>query len=333
MAYASRHSSYILSSVGLAVQVLAFELDTYSHLFLGKAEPWWNSEHLVFYCGFSLVFLAVWRGLRMTRRGTLLMAPIRFVNTAGLRIAGLGLMIEIISCAWFEISHTLSSNELFIASAFALVTFGILTLGFGIVLGLSIENGLIKHQILIVPRRKRWAITLCLTLTFASIWLAASGSLIYLAHVLSGEGWAWITAMPLAILATLILVPVKRVLPEFGSATSIGIVSNLVEIVLLVGCVGLPTYVPWSLIPLVSFDALELLIRRSIGLRRTVLVSSIIVSALFYATYYPFSLFFFSWASSLNLRVALTVACGIVGAWFGERVYSQLSAAVLQRVA
>jgi hypothetical protein len=204
-----------------------------------------------------------------------------------------------------------------------------LIIGFGMVLGLSIENGMIRHDILIVSNEKRSLNVLCLILTFASIWLAAAGSLIYVARAFHANPLEWFVAVPLAIMTTLILVPAKRVLPEFGSATSIGIVFNCVGFTLLVGYLGAPLYAPWGLVPLVLFDVLERLTKRRLGSRKAVIVPSVALSVLFYATYYPFTIYLFPWASSLGPLLGATSLGGVAGAVLGERVYSGVSSVVL----
>lgn len=179
----SRHSSYILGSVGFSIQVFADWWDAYSHLLFGKADPWWNPAHLTLYFGIGLVILAVWRGLRTIQGRPVFATPVRFANTTGLKTAGLGAIIQIIAGVWNEIVHHVFLNEPKIAPAHALLIFGMLIVGFGMILGLSIENEMIRHDILIVSKLKRWLTLVCMILTFASIWLAAAGSLIYVARI------------------------------------------------------------------------------------------------------------------------------------------------------
>jgi hypothetical protein len=332
MAYASRHSSYILGSIGASIQVVAGWWDVYSHLLFGNVDPWWNPAHLTLYFGVGLVILAVWRGLHTTQTKPAFATPIRFSNTSGLKLAGFGVIIQIIAAVWNEIVHHLFLTEPKIAPAHALLTFGMLIIGFGMIIGLSIENGMIRHDILIVSKWKRWLTLACVILTFASIWLAVAGSLIYIARVLRGGTLTWPVGVLLAFVAALVLVPTKRVLPDFGSVTSTGAIFNCVAFVLLVEYAGAPAYVPWGLIPLALFDMLVLLASRVVAFERAVLFSSTVVGLLFYATYYPFTLYLFPWASSFGLPVMAIVVGGFIGSYLGDKIYSGLASFLLSGV-
>lgn len=332
MAYASRHTSYVLGSIGCSIQVIAGWWDVYSHLLFEKVDPWWNPAHLTLYFGVALVILAVWRGLHTARIKPAYATPIRFANTSELKLAGFGVIIQIIAGVWNEIVHHLLLTEPKIAPAHALLTFGMLAIGFGMIIGLSIENGMIRHDILIVSEWKRWLTVACVILTFASIWLAAAGSLIYIARVFRGNPLIWLVGVLLAFVASLVLVPTKRVLHDLGSATSTGAIFNCVAFVLLVGYAGAPAYVPWALIPLALFDVLVLLAKRAATFRRAVLFSSLVTSLPFYATYYPFTLYLFPWASSIGLPVVAVVAGGFVGSCVGDRAYSGLSSFLLSGI-
>jgi len=259
-----------------------------------------------------LVILAIWRSFQKSRASSVFPTPIRFINTTGLKITGLGAIIQILAGGWNEIVHHLSLSEPKIAPAHVLLTFGMLIVGFGMVLGLSIENGMIRHDILIVADWKRWLTLVCIVLTFASIWLAAA--------LLAG-------------VATLVLVPAKRTLPDFGSVTLIGVIFNFAWFALQVSYGRLPVYFPWDLVPLVLFDALVLLGKRVVAFEKAVLFSSAVPSLLFYSTYYPFTQHLFPWASSFGSPVLILVAGGFAGAFLGDRVYSTLSSFPMSRVA
>lgn len=332
MAYASRNSSYLLGSVGGAIQVVAGWWDVCSHILLGNVDPWWSVAHLTSYLGIGLVIISVWRGLRTSHfRPPPSMTPIQFANTFGLKIAGFGSIIEIIAGVWIEVVHQAFQAESGIGLALALLTLGVLIMGFGMVLGLSIENGMIRHNILIASIEKRWMTIFCLILAFASVWLAAAGSLIYVARALHGNPLEWFVAVPLATMTTLILTPAKRVLPEFGSATSIGIVFNCVGFTLLVGYLGVPLYAPWGLVPMVLFDVLERLTRRTLGSKKAVIVPLTALSIFFYATYYPFTLYLFPSALSPGPLLGATSLASVFGTLLGDRVYSGVASVVLGR--
>ena len=332
MAYASRHLSYILGSVGFSLQVFAGCWDEYSHLLFGKVDTGWNPARLTLYFGTGLVILAIWRGFQKSRARPVFPTTIRFTNTSGLKIAGLGAIIQILAGGWNEITHHLFLSEPQIAPAHVLLTFGMLIVGFGMVLGLSIENGMIRHDILIVADWKRWLIFICMILTFASIWLAAYGSLIYIASGVHGSIVTWLVAALLAGVATLVLVPAKRTLPDFGSATLIGVVFNCVGFALQVSYGRAPVYFPWGLVPLLLFDVLVLLGKRVVAFEKAVLFSSTVPSFLFYATYYPFTQQLLPWASSFGSPVLILFVGGFTGACLGNRIYSTLSSFLLNSV-
>lgn len=328
MAWASRQSSYLWGSAGATLQVIAGWWDVYSHLLFGSVDPWWNPAHLALYFGVGLVILAVWRGLRFASAPPAVAIPIRFLNVSGLKLAGLGCIMQVIAGVWNEMVHHIFLREPKIAPAHALLTIGMLTVNLGMIVGLAIEYGMVRHEIVVVSAWKRYAILACIILVFASIWLAAAGALIYVARVFRGNSFAWIVAVLLSIVGTFVLVPAKRVLPGFGSATVIGLVLNSVAYFFLVAYAQVPAYVPWGLLPPALFDILVVALKE-MKFTRVLVLSSTVLGLLFYATYFPFTSYLFPWSLSVHLPTAMVFIGSFLGALIGNRLYVGLSSLVL----
>jgi hypothetical protein len=301
----------------------------YSDPLFGNSNARWNPAHITFYVGVVIAILAVWGGLRVPRAQPVAStSPIRFVNLAGLKLAGAGIIIETIAVIWHEIVHDAFLPDHGIATV-SLLTVGILTVNLGMIIGLTIEYGMIRHRILAASTLKRALILFCVVVTFASIWLAASGAFIYVAQESRSSTLTWITAVLLAMVASLVLASSKRVLPRIGGALSIGIAFNIVSYFFLVEYAKFPAYVPWGLFPLALFDILVLALNRVLKIDRAVLVSSTVIALLFWATYYPFTLYLFPWSSLPQLPLVGVILGGIAGASLGNTVYSRLSSVVL----
>jgi len=148
------------------------------------------------------------------------------------------------------------------------------------------------------------------------------------ARVFRGTPINWITAVLLAMVGTLVLVPAKRVLPRFGSALLIGLFFNCVAYFFLVAYAEAQAYIPWGLLPLAMLDLLALALNRIMKSTQAVLLSSTVTGLFFWATYYPFSLYLFPWSFS-PLPAALLFAGSVVGALLGNGVYAELSSIVL----
>lgn len=135
-----------MGSLGATIQILAGWWDVYSHILFPGVDPWWNPAHLTLYTGIAIMIIAVWRGLRARpAQPTPAMVPIKFMNTAGLRLAAVGTVIEIVAGVWNEIVHRVVQSEPRIAPAHALLVVGMTTVAFGMVIGLTIEYGMIKR--------------------------------------------------------------------------------------------------------------------------------------------------------------------------------------------
>lgn len=330
MSYASRQTSYLLGSAGSTLQVLAgWWWDVYSHPLFGKVDPWWNPAYFTLYTGVGIVIFAVWRGLSVRRGQTDLINPVRFTNVSGLKLAGVGSAMQITAGVWNEIVHLLFLTEPRIAPAHVLLTVGMLTVNLGMIVGLAIEYGMIRREIIVVPKWKLLVTLGCVILVFASIWLTAALALIYVAGVFRGSSLTWIIAVLLSTAGTLVLVPAKRVLPSLGSAILIGFVFNAVGYFFLVVYSGVPAFLPLGLIPVALFDFAASSLRCVLKFTHAVLVSSSIIGLLSYATYYPFTFYLFPWSISLQLSAGAMFIGSIAGALLGHRVYDGLSSIVL----
>jgi hypothetical protein len=282
------------------------------------------------YACVAITILAVWKGLRVSKaQPALSVNPIRFVNVAGLKLAGLGCLIEVGAGVWNEIVHHVFRTEPKIAPAHALLTVGMLTVNLGMVVGLTIEYGMIKRSFIIVTRAKGWLTALCVLLSFSAIWLAASGSFIYVGRVYRSFPLNWAAAVLLGLVGTLVLVCAKRVMPELGSVIVIGCVFNAVAYLFLVCYVGVAPYIPWGLLPLSLFDLLASGLGRLIRFTWVVVLCSLVLGVLFWAAYFPFTMFLFPWSSSLQLSTVAVIVGSVAGGWMGIRVYADFSSVVL----
>ena len=326
MAYASRQSSYLVGTIGVFLQVL---WGRYSNTQLGTNEASWNIAHLTLYAGFAISVLGIWRGLRVPRIQPATTVPIRFVNVAGLKLAGVGSVIEFVALVGNGIILRLSSSEPYIALALSLLAVALLTVTLGMVIGLTIEYGLIKCEIVAASTLKRWLTLISIILMFTSIWLTASGIFFYVATVFRTTLVNLLAATFLALVAPLVLVPSKRVLPKFGAAISIGVVFNAVVYFFVVVVAQAPSYVPWGLLSLALFDVLILGLKRVMSMTRAGLVSSMLIGALFWVTYFPFSLHLFPWSSSPQPQLVAVVLGSLAGATLGNSTYAGLTSVVL----
>ena len=333
MAYASRQSSYLIASFGAVLQVLAAWWDAFSHIPYGDVEPWWNPAHLTLYAAIAITIIGVWRGLRYSpKQPPVSLSPIRFVNVPGLKLARVGCLIEIIAGIWNEIAHTVFLNEPRNGPALALLTVGILTVNLGMVIGLVIEYGMIRHGIVIVSAARRRTVALFVLLSFSAIWLGASGYFIYVGRTFRSLSVNWLVAVLLALVATFVLVPVKRVMPRLGSSIAIGLAFNAATYVLLAIYAGSSPYVPWGLLPITLFDLVLYLLTPIIAFRRTIILSALIAGMFFWATYYPFTIYLFPWSFAFQLPVFAVVLGSVAGALIGDKVHASLSSVVLRDV-
>jgi hypothetical protein len=251
------------------------------------------------------------------------------VNVTGLKLAGAGSVLEIVALVGNEITHRLSYSETYVALALSLLAVGLLTATLGMVIGLIIEYGLIRRGIIATSTLKRWLTLISIILMFTSIWLTAVEFFFYLATAFRTTLVNLLAATFLALIAPLVLVPAKRVLPKFGAAISIGVVFNAVVYFFVVVVAQAPGYFPWSLLSLALFDALILGLKRVVSVTRAGLVSSVLIGVLFWVTYFPFSLYLFPWSSSPQPPLVAAVLGSLAGAMLGNSVYAGLTSVVL----
>jgi hypothetical protein len=306
-------------------------LDFPSHWSLEGVDPWWNPAQLTLYASLAITILAVWRGLRISNTLTPpLVSPIKFVNVAGLKLTGLGCIFETIAGIWNEVTYHVFHTGPMIASADALLTVGMLTVNLGIVVGLTVEYGMIKRGFIVVTKVRRWLTVVCVLLTFSAIWLAASGALIYV-----GENYSlfpllnWTAAVLIALTGTLVLVCAKKAMPRLGTIIVVGGVFNLVVYFFLVVYVGADPYLPWALLPVLLFDVIATELVRILGFARASLLSSLVFGAVFWAAYFPFTTYLFPWSSSAQLPTVFVAVGSLAGGWLGNRVFAGLSSLVL----
>ncbi|HUK50072.1 MAG TPA: hypothetical protein VLV18_03470 [Terriglobales bacterium] len=335
MTYASRHGYYLAGSVAAFVQVLADWWDVYSHLLFRGLDPWWNPAHLTLYASVAITIFVVWQGLRVSRtRPVPLVSPIRFVNEAGMKLAGLGCIIEIVAVIWNEIVHHVFRVEPRIAPAHAMLTVGMLTINLGIVVGLTVEYGMIRRGFIVVTQEMRRVTASCELLTFSAIWLAASGFFIYVGGAYPSIVLLnWTAAALIAFTGTLVLVCAKKAVPKLGTTIAIGGIFNAVTYFFLVAYVGEAPYVPWAFVPLALFDIIATSLAKVTKFSWALLVASLVVGTLFWATYFPFTAYLFPWSSLWLLPNFLVIVGSLVGAWSGFRVFARVSALVLGDVA
>jgi hypothetical protein len=313
------------------VQVLAGWWDVYSHLPFWGVDPWWNPAHLTLYACVAITILVVWSGLRISSTLTPpLVSPIKFVNLAGLKLTGAGCIIEIIAAIWNEISYHVFHSEPRIASADALLTVGMLTVNLGIVVGLTVEYGMIKRGFIVVTKVRRWLTVVSVLLTFSAIWLAASGAFIYVGEAHSSFLLLnWTAAALIALTGTLVLVCAKKAMPTLGTIIVIGGVFNLVVYFFLVIYVGAEPYLPWALLPVILFDVIATELVRILGFAGATFVSSLAFGLLFWVAYFPFTTYLFPWSSSAQLPTVFVVVGAVAGGWLGNRLFAGLSSLVL----
>jgi hypothetical protein len=285
------------------------------------------------YAGIAIVIFAVWRGLRVKAvQPGYATSPIHFANTSGLKLAGLGSVMQIIAGVWNEVVHHIFLSEPKIAPAHALLTLGMLTINLGLIVGLSIEYGMIKQKILSVSSWRRYVIVLCMILVFSSIWLAAAGAFIYVARSFWTDPLGWTMAMLLATVGPLVFAPAKRVLPQFGTGIAIGLTFNLVAFFFLVAYAETPAYVPWGIVPVVLLDTLVVGLKRVLGLTRAVTIASTVPGLLFPLTYFPFTSYLFSWSFTAQLPLLMVFFGAVLGVMLGNRVYASISSLVLGNI-
>jgi hypothetical protein len=328
LAYASRRSGYLIAGVGGFLQVVSAWWGMFSHLHFGTLRPWWNPAELTLYTALAVTLFGVWQGLHARPKQPASFMTIKFVNLAGLKLAGVGCLIELIAGAWNETFHHTIRSRFGIEPAYALLILGMLTVNLAVLIGLTIEYGMIKRELVIASAARRAGVAFFVFLAFSAIWLAAAGTLIHLAGAFRPSSLNWMIAFFLALIGTLVLVPLKRVMPRFGSAVGVSVVFNAVAYSLLAVAAS-PVYIPWGILPVILFELALLPLGRRTRFERAVIIPSLVTGVFFGVTYYPFTVHLFPWSFSLQLLILSPVAGSGVGAVLGDRVYAALSSVVL----
>ena len=333
MAYASRQSDYLIAGLGTFLQATAAWLCSDS-LLLSGTDGAWNLPHLILYSSVVLAAIGVWRGLRISlHQVTPSLSPFRFVNNTGLKLIGLGCLIETIAVAWGDVTPCVLGCEGWHLSAYGLLIFGILTANFGAVLGLSIELGMVRREFIIISRMRRWVVSIFVLLAFSALWLAGSAALILTESEFSDPATSWLIAFLLALFATFVMIPLKRIMPKIGSSLGVASVFNTVAYAGLVLYADYHLYLPWGILPIAVFELALWKLAPAIGFKNAALVSSSLIGVLFGETYYPFTRQLFAWSFSLQPQLLFPLAGSVAGAYFGILVYSALYSAILSNVA
>ena len=329
MAYASRRASYLTASCSAFLQVAASWWNIFSHTMFESASPW-NIVSLSTYAGVAITLVGIWFGLR--RRAAqpyATVSPIRFVNVAGLKLAGIGCLIVTTATAWNMVVGYVNPSGFANVLAEVFLVLGILTVNLGIAIGLTIEYGMIRQSIVIASTLRRTAVALCIIVTFSGIWLAGSGGLIRLGTEFRPPPLNWLIAFFLALFGTFVLVPLKRVMSRVGSGVGMGVVFNTVAYLFLLAYAESRLYVPWGILLILLFELIFSALIFKVGFKRASLLSSVVTGVFFGATYYPFTAFVFPWSFSLQPAILGPVVGSVVGALLGGSVYTGLTSVAL----
>jgi hypothetical protein len=314
-----------LGSAGSIIQGLAAGWGSYSHTL--SVDLWWNPVHLMFYSGIAIEMAAVCRGLTDQSRPPTL-SPVRFVNLAGLKLAAVGLGIQIIAGIWNEIADRFIKYDSSITLAHILLVIGMLTVELGMLGGLSIEYGMMKRDVLVVDDWKVVLTFVFLVVDFASVWFTMIGSFIFTTQLSYLIASRWVLAMIMSISATLVLVPAKKVLPNLGSAGLISGVLNAFGFVMWVVYLRHSPYVPIGILSALGFDLFLAVIGGKFKRDQAALLASVIFGSLFYVTYYPYMINLFPWTIYPFVMASLILGSAI-GAVIGMKIYGAFSIAVL----
>jgi hypothetical protein len=132
------------------------------------------------YSALAVTLFGVWHGFHVHREPPpASFMKIRFVNLAGLKLVGVGCLIEIVAGASNEVFHDIIRSQLGPAYAHALLTVGVLSVNLGVLIGLTIEYGMIPRDFVTASGARRGCVVFLILLAFSAIWLAAAGALIH----------------------------------------------------------------------------------------------------------------------------------------------------------
>jgi len=242
-----RSAGFLLASVGVIAQALSAYWDVYSHrVFFIDFDPWWNPAHLTLQGGALIVIAGLWVGFRQN--------PQKSPFTLGFKVAWIGAAMEVVAGVWNEIWHVIYLTEPIISPPHALLVLGMITVIFGMLSGMTSYYTLIISQT--SSRRFTLPILSTLVMMFASIWLVASGSVIYLAGILTTQTLRMIIVGVLSAIAPLVMIPALKTFQKMGSVIAIGLVFSLINWIFLVGYVGEEPYIPYGIITALVIEPL-----------------------------------------------------------------------------
>lgn len=89
-------------------------------------------------------------------------------------------------------------------------------------------------------------------------------------------------------------------------------------------------YVLWGIVSLALFDALVSVLNRRMKRTVTLAVSSVVPGVLFYATYFPFTLYLFPWSFRPQVFSVVVLIGSMLGVGF--RIYSGITTLALGKV-
>lgn len=329
MAFASRQSAYSIAALGSIIQAATASADVLHHSLI-QGPRTLSPPLLLFYAALVVTLYGVWMGLRPgSSHNAASLLPNQFVNVAGLKLAGLGCAIELFAPVWSEVAVDFTRGMLGFVSGFGILTLGLLTVCLGCALGLTIEYGMIRHEIIIASRNRKSLVQLLIVWTFSAIWLAAATYLIYLAWIYQTPLFDYGVEFFLALMAMLVLIPFKKVMPHIGSGICVGLAFNCVIYLIIVGYAESHAYAPWGLIPTLLFELAFDLLGGAVAFKSSAIISSLLPGVSFYALYYPFTTYLFPWSLAPQVLIVIPVLGSAVGALLGVKVYTSLSSAVL----
>jgi hypothetical protein len=317
----------LLGSIGSVIQGLASGWGAYTNSSLWSCGVWWNPFHLFFYSGFAIVITAICQGFNVRSRPPPL-SPVQFVNLDGLKLAIVGLGIQIVAEIWNEVTNHFANYESNVFLSKAILIVGMLTIDLGMLVGLSIEHGMIKRHILVVNHRRIALTFIFLVIDFASIWINMVGPFLFTVQFALSSVVRLFLGVLIAIMATVVLVPAKKVLPHVGSACLVSGVFNLFGLIVALSYLGNRAYVPIGVLSGLGFDLLLVAIGMKFRQSQGMIIASAIFGSLFCVTYYPYAINLFPWKFYPLLMASLMLG-SMSGAVIGMKIYSVVSGTVL----
>ncbi len=272
----SPRSPLALATVGSFVEVTAGYWDVYSHR-LQPMDPWWNPAHLAIYIGILLILL-----------GTLAWWPSRTTEPLlrpAMGAVTLGAFMQVSAGAFNEAWHHLGGPAMSLEPPHVLLVLGMITGVFGAVTGLATLRGVrtAAHQPRSLP------LDALLLLAFLTTWLVTAGSSIYTTYVLPPGSAQGAQLMVVAAVAPLVLIPCARTLRTPGSLTLLGAGYAGINWALLVGYLGTPAYIPWTIPAVAAVEVLYLFLIRYLPPLATASAVGLASGILFYWIFFPFT--------------------------------------------